>query len=171
MHPSALIAVVQRSEQAGFDAARCSDHLATWTERPGQSAFGLVRMVDGLLFTLPGTPVLFCGAEIGMGENFEQEGRLAVRTPVQWNSGRNGGFSDAAPSRLASPVIAGGFGPAHLNVENQHEDPDSLPNLIQTLVRHYRKAPEFGWGTFAVLERPHTAICAHSQTWSDTDRC
>jgi len=126
-----------------------------------------VRMVYSLLFSLPGTPVLFYGEEIGMGENLEQEGRLAVRTPMQWNSGKNGGFSDAAPSRLASPVVEGSFGPAHVNVEDQRRDPDSLLVFIQTLVRHYRNAPEFGWGTFAVLEQPHSAIFAHSLTWED----
>ena len=126
-----------------------------------------VRMVYSLLFSLPGTPVLFYGEEIGMGENLEQEGRLAVRTPMQWNRGKNGGFSDAAPSRLASPVVEGGFGPAHVNVEDQRRDPDSLLNFIKTLIRHYRNAPEFGWGTFAVLEQPHSAIFAHSLTWED----
>lgn len=102
-----------------------------------------------------------------MGENLEQEGRLAVRTPMQWNGGKNGGFSDAAPSRLASPVVEGGFSPAHVNVEQQRRDPHSLLSFIQTLVRHYRNAPEFGWGTFAVLEQPHSAIFAHSLAWQD----
>ena len=55
-----------------------------------------VRMVYSLLFSLPGTPVLFYGEEIGMGEDLDAEGRLAVRTPMQWTSGRNGGFSPAA---------------------------------------------------------------------------
>jgi Glycosidases len=59
-----------------------------------------VRMVYSLLFSLPGTPVLFYGEEIGMGEDLDAEGRLAVRTPMQWTSGRNGGFSTADPDRL-----------------------------------------------------------------------
>ena len=59
-----------------------------------------IRMVYSLLFSLPGTPVLFYGEEIGMGENLDIDGRLAVRTPMQWTDQRNGGFSDAAPSRL-----------------------------------------------------------------------
>lgn len=67
-----------------------------------------VRMVYSLLFSLPGTPVLFYGEEIGMGENRDVPGRLAVRTPMQWSTGRSGGFSDAAPSRLPAP---GGAGP------------------------------------------------------------
>ena len=62
-----------------------------------------VRMVYSLLFSLPGTPVLFYGEEIGMGEDLDAEGRLAVRTPMQWTSGRNGGFS-AAPRRASCPA-------------------------------------------------------------------
>ena len=64
-----------------------------------------VRMVYSLLFSLPGTPVLFYGEEIGMGEDLDAEGRLAVRTPMQWTSGRNGGFSPAAPGKLPGPVV------------------------------------------------------------------
>ena len=64
-----------------------------------------IRMVYSLLFSLPGTPVLFYGEEIGMGENLAAEGRLAVRTPMQWTSGRNGGFSPAAPRKLPGPVV------------------------------------------------------------------
>ncbi len=62
-------------------------------------------------FCLPGTPVLFYGEEIGMGENLDLPGRLAVRTPMQWTDGRDGGFSDAAPSRARRPLAEGGFGP------------------------------------------------------------
>ena len=61
-----------------------------------------IKMVYSLLFSLPGTPVLFYGEEIGMGENLAAEGRLAVRTPMQWNASKNGGFSAAAPSRLVA---------------------------------------------------------------------
>ncbi|HSP53528.1 MAG TPA: alpha-amylase family protein, partial [Cryobacterium sp.] len=120
-----------------------------------------VRMVYSLLFSLPGTPVLFYGEEIGMGENLEEKGRLAVRTPMQWNDGKNGGFSLAPPSKLCSGVVEGGFGPAHVNARNQRRDPDSLLGFIQTLIRHYRNAPEFGWGDFEVIEQPDAAVLAH----------
>ena len=73
-------------------------------------------MVYSLLFSLPGTPVLFYGEEIGMGEDLDAEGRLAVRTPMQWTAGRNGGFSRAAPSKLTRPVVEGGFSPEFVNV-------------------------------------------------------
>lgn len=125
-----------------------------------------IRMVYSLLFSLPGTPVLFYGEEIGMGENLDLEGRMAVRTPMQWNPGKNGGFSDAPESELCHPVVTGGFGPAHVNVEEQRRDGESLHSFIRELVRHYRNSPEFGWGAFEVLEQPNTAVLAHSLAWN-----
>ena len=126
-----------------------------------------IRMVYSLLFSLPGTPVLFYGEEIGMGENLEAEGRLAVRTPMQWTPDRNGGFSAAAPSRLAGPVVDGAYGPTFVNVVDQLNDPESLLSFIQRLTRCYRDCPELGWGTFEVLEQPHPAVLAHRSTWDD----
>ena len=105
-----------------------------------------IRMVYSLLFSLPGTPVLFYGEEIGMGENLAAEGRMAVRTPMQWTAGKNGGFSTAAPSRLAGPVTEGGYGPEHVNVEAQRRDPDSLLSFMTLLVRRYRECPELRLG-------------------------
>ena len=70
-----------------------------------------IRLVYSLLFSLPGTPTLFYGEEIGMGENLDVEGRLAVRTPMQWDDGPNGGFSSAPKRRLTRPQPTGLFGP------------------------------------------------------------
>ncbi|MFF1572505.1 alpha-amylase family protein [Leifsonia sp. NPDC058292] len=126
-----------------------------------------IRMVYSLLFSLPGTPVLFYGEEIGMGENLDLEGRMAVRTPMQWNSGRNGGFSTARPSRLRSAPPQGGFGPEHVNVADQRRDADSLWSFMQTLIRHYRNARELGWGAFEVVEQADPAVLAHRLTWDD----
>src|SRR4051794_12204509 len=72
-----------------------------------------IRMVYSLAFSLPGTPVVFYGEEIGMGENLDIDGRLAVRTPMQWTDQRNGGFSPAAPSRPRPPLTRRGFRPEH----------------------------------------------------------
>jgi trehalose synthase len=126
-----------------------------------------IRMVYSLLFSLPGTPVLFYGEEIGMGENLEAEGRMAVRTPMQWSAGPTGGFSAARPSRLRNAVVPGGYGPEHVNVEHQRRDPSSLYSFIRMLVQHYRNAPEFGWGEFEVLQQPHHEVLAHTLTWDD----
>src|SRR3712207_561317 len=126
-----------------------------------------VRMVYSLLFSLPGTPVLFYGEEIGMGEDLEAEGRLAVRTPMQWTSGRNGGFSPAEPRRLPGPVVSGGFSPDYVNVAAQRNDPDSLLSFMKLLVRRYRESPELGWGDFHVLEQPCPEVLAHLCSWDD----
>jgi glycosidase len=105
--------------------------------------------------------VLFYGEEIGMGEELSAEGRSAVRTPMQWRDDRNGGFSDARPSRLAAPVVRGGFGPEHVNVEAQRRDDDSLLSFIRVLIRRYREAPELGWGALEVLDQPERSVLAH----------
>src|SRR5215218_3917968 len=126
-----------------------------------------VRMVYSLLFSLPGTPVLFYGEEIGMGEDLDAEGRLAVRTPMQWTSGRNGGFSPAPPRKLPGPVVTGGFSPEFVNVAAQRNDPDSLLSFMKLLIRRYRESPELGWGSFTVLEQPCPEVLAHLSTWDD----
>ena len=74
-----------------------------------------IRMAYSLLLSLPGTPVLFYGEEIGMAENLGIEGRLSVRTPMQWTDEKNAGFSAAPPSRLRRPVVEGRFGPMAVN--------------------------------------------------------
>jgi trehalose synthase len=126
-----------------------------------------VRMVYSLLFSLPGTPVLFYGEEIGMGENLEAEGRLAVRTPMQWTDGPNGGFSTAPPRRLTAPVVEGGFGPDFVNVAAQRRDPDSLLSFLKLLVRRYRESPELGWGSFEVLEQSCSPVLVNLCRWDD----
>ena len=123
-----------------------------------------IRMAYSLLFTLPGTPVLFYGEEIGMGENAEIEAREAVRTPMQWSSGRNGGFSDAAPSRLPARPPADGYAPEHVNVADQLDDRGSMLHFIRELASRYRVSPELGWGEFAVIEQPVDAVLVHSLT-------
>jgi len=126
-----------------------------------------IRCVYSLLFALPGTPVLFYGEEIGMGENLAAPGRLAVRTPMQWTSERNGGFSRAEPRRLAGPIPDDGYGPAHVNVADQRRDPDSLMTFVQMLVRRYRESPELGWGHCEVLDQPVPGVLAMRSTWDD----
>jgi glycosidase len=126
-----------------------------------------VRMVYSLLFSLPGTPVLFYGEEIGMGEDLSAEGRLAVRTPMQWTGGPNGGFSTADADRLPGPVVSGGFAPEFVNVADQRRDEGSLLSFVKLLVRRYRESPELGWGSFRVLEQPHPEVLAHVCEWDD----
>ncbi|HET8778920.1 MAG TPA: alpha-amylase family protein, partial [Agromyces sp.] len=100
-----------------------------------------IRMVYSLLFSLPGTPVLFYGEEIGMGENREQPKRQAVRTPMQWTAEPNGGFSRAAPRKLSASPPTDGYAPEHVNVEAQMHDPDSLLGTIRSFAVRYRSSP------------------------------
>jgi trehalose synthase len=126
-----------------------------------------IRMVYSLLFSLPGTPVLFYGEEIGLGENLEAGERMALRPPMQWDGSPHGGFSTAEPARHLSGVVEGRFGPEHVNVDDQRRDPDSLLNFTSMLIRRYRESPELGWADFSVLEQPHNAVLAHRCTWDD----
>ena len=111
-----------------------------------------IRLVYSLLFALPGTPVMFYGEEIGMGENLKAEGRLAVRVPMQWTSGPGGGFSTADPSRFPEPPAEGAFAAEHVNVRDQSRDPGSLLSFFRHLVESYRVCPELAWGKVQVLD-------------------
>ncbi|MCU1422693.1 MAG: trehalose synthase [Microbacteriaceae bacterium] len=123
-----------------------------------------IRMVYSLLFSLPGTPVLFYGEEIGMGEYLAAGDREAVRTPMQWNAHKNAGFSNARPSRLPSPIVTGGFSPEHVNVADQRHDDGSLLHFIRRLIERYRASAEIGWGVFEVLDQPLHSVLAHSMS-------
>ncbi|HEY0638082.1 MAG TPA: alpha-amylase family protein, partial [Pseudonocardiaceae bacterium] len=111
-----------------------------------------IRLVYSLLFSLPGTPVLFYGEEIGLGDNLKIEGRLAVRVPMQWTSGPGGGFSTADPSTFPEPPAEGEYGPEHVNVRDQSRDPDSLLAFFRHLIDSYRACPELAWGTAQVID-------------------
>ena len=111
-----------------------------------------IRMAYSLLFALPGTPTLFYGEEIGMGENLAVEDRLAVRTPMQWTGQATAGFSSAPPDALVRPLPADEqFAPAAVNAHDQRTDPDSLLNWFERLIRLRREAPEIGWGSWTVI--------------------
>jgi trehalose synthase len=124
-----------------------------------------IRLAYSLLFSLPGTPVLFYGEEIGMAENLAIEGRLSVRAPMQWADERNGGFSKARPSRLLRPVVEGRFGPLAVNVATQRRDPDSLLSWMERLIRRRRETPELGWGSWTVLKTSVSSVLAHRCDW------
>ncbi|HET9139480.1 alpha-amylase family protein [Actinophytocola sp.] len=120
-----------------------------------------IRLVYSLLFAMPGTPVLFYGEEIGMAEDLRAEGRLAVRTPMQWEPGPNGGFSTADPAKLPGPIPEGRYGPDQVNVAAQRYDPESLLSWIRLLIRRYRECPELAWGEYTVLDAGDDAVLAY----------
>jgi trehalose synthase len=100
-----------------------------------------IRMAYSLMFSLPGTPVLFYGEELGMGEDLAAGSRLAVRTPMQWTNAANGGFSAAPKRRLVRRVVDDGYSPEHVNASDQRHDPSSLLRFMRTLIARYRSSP------------------------------
>lgn len=120
-----------------------------------------LRLVYSLMFSLPGTPVLFYGEEIGMAENLDVPGRLAVRTPMQWTADANGGFSKAPKARLARPLPDGLYGPEHVNAADQRHDHESFWWFMRNLIYTYRQQPQIGWSTAEVLKQPHSSVLAH----------
>jgi glycosidase len=117
------------------------------------------------MFSLPGTPVLFYGEEIGMGENLSIPGRLSVRTPMQWSPAENGGFSDAPADALVAPLVEGDYGPAAVNVADQRRDPESLLNFFERLMRLRKQCPEIGFGRGQVLDAGDPAVFASRCDW------
>jgi maltose alpha-D-glucosyltransferase/alpha-amylase len=124
-----------------------------------------IRMAYSLLFSLPGTPVLFYGEEIGMGENLDVPGRMAVRTPMQWSDERGAGFSTAPPRRLPAPVVEGEYGPLAVNVTGQRRDAGSLLNWFERLIRRRRETPELGLGQWSVIANDEPGVLAHRCDW------
>jgi trehalose synthase len=120
-----------------------------------------MRMAYSLAFSLPGTPVLFYGEEIGMAENLDIPGRFAVRSPMQWTAGVNGGFSRANKRRLTRPLPDGLYGPDRVNVADQRHDHQSFWWFMRNLIYTYRQQPEIGWSTAEVLEQPNASVLAH----------
>ena len=110
-----------------------------------------MELLNGLLFSLPGTPVLYYGDEIGMGDNVYLGDRNGVRTPMQWSADRNAGFSRANPQRLILPII---IDPEYhyeaLNVEAQQANPNSLLWWTKRLIALRKQFQAFGRGTHRV---------------------
>jgi glycosidase len=128
-----------------------------------------LRCVQSLVFSLPGTPTLLYGDEYGLGDNLDLPDRLAVRTPMQWSSRANGGFSTAPPERLVRPTVAGGrHGYKATNVSDQRRDPESLLNWTERLIRTRRETPEIGWGRLTVLPVEAPSVVGHRADWQES---
>jgi trehalose synthase len=120
-----------------------------------------MRLAYSLAFSLPGTPVLFYGEEIGMAENLDIPGRLAVRSPMQWTGGANGGFSRAQRRRLARPLPEGLYSPERINAADQRHNHESFWWFMRNLIYTYRQQPEIGLSTVVILKQPNPAVLAH----------
>jgi trehalose synthase len=125
-----------------------------------------LRLAWSLLFALPGTPIVFYGDEIGMGENLAIEDRYAVRSPMQWSADPHGGFTKAPePVR---PLTEGAFSPERVNVHDQRRDPGSLLHFMQHLILSRRERPEFGWGSVTLIECEAPSLLCHRCEWQDS---
>jgi maltose alpha-D-glucosyltransferase / alpha-amylase len=127
-----------------------------------------IELMYALLFSLPGTPVIYYGDEIGMGDNIYLGDRNGVRTPMQWSADRNAGFSRANPQRLYLPVV---IDPEYhyetVNVEAQHGNPSSLLWWVKRLITWRKTFRAFGRGSFRVLRPENTKVLAFVREYND----
>jgi maltose alpha-D-glucosyltransferase / alpha-amylase len=120
-----------------------------------------MELLNGLLFSLPGTPVLYYGDEIGMGDNVYLGDRNGVRTPMQWSMDRNAGFSRANPQRLILPIIMDSeYHYESLNVENQQQNPTSFLWWTKRLIALRKRFAAFGRGTIDFLSPSNSRVLA-----------
>jgi maltose alpha-D-glucosyltransferase/alpha-amylase len=128
----------------------------------------LIQMMNGLLFSLPGTPILYYGDEIGMGDNIYLGDRNAVRTPMQWDSDRNAGFSSANPQRIYLPVIIDPeYHSQAVNVAAQEHNPSSLLWWMKRLISLRKRYRAFGRGTIELLLPSNRKVLAFMRRYED----
>ena len=120
------------------------------------------ELLNSLLFSFPGTPILYYGDELGMGDNIYLGDRNGVRTPMQWNADRNAGFSRANPAKLYSPIIMDPiFGYQSINVEAQQEDSSSLLNWMRNMIALRKLFHVFGRGTIEFFHPDNRKVLAY----------
>jgi maltose alpha-D-glucosyltransferase/alpha-amylase len=121
-----------------------------------------IELLNSLLMSMPGTPILYYGDEIGMGDNYYLGDRDGVRTPMQWSADRNAGFSRGKPQQLYLPAIMDPvYGYQAINVESQVEDPSSLLNWMRRMVVVRKQHPAFGRGTMTLIYPRNRKILAY----------
>jgi maltose alpha-D-glucosyltransferase/alpha-amylase len=127
-----------------------------------------IQLMHAILFSLPGSPVLYYGDEIGMGDNIFLGDRDGVRTPMQWTGDRNGGFSRADFQQLyLPPLMDPVYGFQAVNVEAQLRQPNSLLRWLHRLIALRKGHPVFGLGTYEALRPENPRIFAHVRTYQD----
>jgi maltose alpha-D-glucosyltransferase / alpha-amylase len=127
----------------------------------------LIELMNSLLFSLPGTPILYYGDEIGMGDNVYLGDRDGVRTPMQWSPDRNAGFSRANPQRLyLPPIIDPEYHFESVNVEAQQDNPRSLLWWMKRIIALRRRHQVFGRGTLEMLTPDNAKVLAYVREWT-----
>jgi maltose alpha-D-glucosyltransferase/alpha-amylase len=129
-----------------------------------------IELLNSLLFTLPGSPIIYYGDEIGMGDNVYLGDRDGVRTPMQWSGDFNAGFSRADTAQLYSPVISDPvYGYQAVNVAAQLRSSSSLLNWMKRLIKIRKQNPVFGMGSITFLEPTNTKVLAYIRSDGDTN--
>jgi len=127
-----------------------------------------IKLMNSLLLSMPGSPIIYYGDEIGMGDNIFQGDRNGVRTPMQWSPDRNGGFSRADPQRLfLPPIMDPVYGYAAVNVEAQVRDSSSLLNWMRRMLAVRRTSRAFGRGRLSFLKPGNRKILAYLRELGD----
>ncbi|WMS40797.1 maltose alpha-D-glucosyltransferase [Acuticoccus sp. MNP-M23] len=127
-----------------------------------------IELMNGFLLSMPGTPVMYYGDEIGMGDNYFLGDRDGVRTPMQWSADRNGGFSRANPQQLyLPPVMDPVYGFQAVNVEAQEHDPSSLLNWMRRIIMVRKQHEAFGRGTMTFIYPRNRKIIAYVREYKD----
>jgi len=123
-----------------------------------------LELAYSLMCTLPGTPVIRYGDEIGMGDNLDLPERNCARTPMQWSTEPHAGFTESA--KPCSPIIEEGpYGFEHVNVAKQRRDPGSMLNWMERIIRMRKEVPEIGWGDFQVIATRDPAVLILRYDW------
>ena len=129
-----------------------------------------IELLNSLLLSFPGTPIIYYGDEIGMGDNIYLGDRNGVRTPMQWNSDRNAGFSKAVPARLYFPVIMDPiWGYQAINVEAQQSDPSSLLHWTRNMINLRKLFQVFGRGSLEFLHPENRKVLAYIRCYQAPD--
>ena len=124
-----------------------------------------LALAHSLLFALPGTPVMWYGDEIGMGEDLSLPERWPVRTPMQWSDERHGGFSRTEGATVWPVVAEGPLGHRSTNVAQQRRNPQALLERVRVMIRTRRSCPEIGWGGWRLLEGLPDAVLGLVSEW------
>ncbi len=127
-----------------------------------------IEVANSLLFTLIGSPIIYYGDEIGMGDNIWLHDRNGVRTPMQWDPTPSAGFSSANPDTFYAPVIdKSPYDPESVNASMQQVDPHSLYNTIKKMITLHKSHLAFGWGDFKWVDVGTKSVAAYLRTYQD----
>jgi maltose alpha-D-glucosyltransferase / alpha-amylase len=165
--------LTQKQRQRVFDAFAPGKHMQLYDRGIRRR---LAPMLDGdrrrielaysLMLTLPGTPVIRYGDEIGMGDNLDLPERVAARTPMQWSDEPHGGFTKS-DKPVVQVIENGPYGYQHLNAAVQRRDPNSMLNWTERMIRMRKEVPEIGWGDFAAIPTRSPAVSVMRYDWRE----